>query len=307
MAGCNSASSSQYSPSTSGSASHAAHLHGIRPNCCITYGRTLFITDYAANAVQLFDFPSNTYIGHLSPPPEGFSAPAGACTDDKGTVYITNSHNESIDEYAHDGKYLKTLHDAGWYPIACAFDRSSGKLAVSNISTPSDGQGSVSIYGDAKGRPSVHIDPEIQQMLYLGYQGNTGVLYVDGQGAGRGFEYASLVDGRFTNIKIRGANIEFPGTVAYSEVTRSMNVGDQIAKVLYQVSPTGHVTGTTQLIQSGDIIQGTIKDDRFIGPDGGSEGVETYRYPQGGNAESTIYGYFTEPFGSAISQTVLSK
>jgi hypothetical protein len=310
LAGCSNGSAPQFAP-TSGAnivpdqrsiriGVVTKQLHGIKPNCC-DYIRTLFITDFAANAVQMFAFPSNAYMGQLSPPPEGFSAPAGACSDNKGNVFITNSQNETIDEFAHDGKYLKTLHDSGQYPIACAFDRTTGKLAVSNSTTTSQGQGSISIYGDAKGRPTVHSDPDIQKMFYLGYQGDTGVLFVDGQGNSG---YASLYGGILKNIKISGATIGFPGTVAYSEVTRTMNIGDQIAKVLYQVSPTGHLTHPMQLTNSGDIIQGTIKGPRFVGPDGGSGGVEIYKYPQGGTPESTIYGYFTEPFGSAISQTV---
>jgi hypothetical protein len=278
-------------------------LHDVKPNCCAQI-RTMFITDFEANAVQMFDFPSDAYIGQLSPPPEGFSAPAGACSDAKGNVYVTNSLKEAIDEFTHSGKYVKTLHDKDEEPIDCAVDPASGKLAVSNITTTSGGPGDIAIYSPVKDDRTVHADPGIQQMLYIGFRGNTGVLYIDGQVNRLGFYYASLSDGEFTNIKITGGNIGYPGSVVYSDKTGLMNVGDQSNKVLYHVSPAGHITGATQLLYSGDIIQGTIKGPSFIGPDVGTYGVETYAYPQGGNAQSKIYGYFKEPFGSAISTIV---
>jgi hypothetical protein len=329
LAGCSNGSNSQFAPSNGANATGARkaarnsrvlsmlvadqkiarttvvskHLHSIKPNCC-AYAKTLFITDTATDEVQMFDFPSNTYIGQLSPPPEGFSEVDGACSDNKGDVYITNTGNEAIDEFAHDGSYMKTLQDSGQDPVACAFDRSSGNLAVSNIITASGSQGSISIYSKAKGKPTVYTDSGIQRMYFLGYMGKTGVLYLDGENSSYEFAYASFSGGTFNNIDISGANIEFPGTVAYSGKTNSMNVGDQEGAVLYQVSSTGQVTGSTPLSGSSDVVQGTVKGSRFIGPDAGNADVEIYMYPQGGSPQLTLTGYFSEPIGSAVSPDV---
>jgi hypothetical protein len=95
--------------------------------------------------------------------------------------------------------------------------------------------------------------------------------------------------------------IEYPGTVAYSWKTRSMNVADQEGVALYQVSPSGTITGFTPLNGSTDIVQGTIKGGRFIGPDVENGDVEIYAYPAGGVPQSTIGKYVSEPVGSATS------
>jgi hypothetical protein len=82
-----------------------------------------------------------------------------------------------------------------------------------------------------------------------------------------------------------------------------MNIGDQENAVLYQISPTGVITGSTPLTGSIDIVQGTIKGPRFVGADAGSANVEIFGYPAGGSPQSTITG-LSEPVGSAVSPDV---
>jgi hypothetical protein len=281
---------------------HVTGTHAIKPDCC-AYAKTLFISDSGTNEVQMYDFPSNTYIGQLSSPPEGFQEPQGMCSDNKGDVYLANTGEESIDEFAHDGTYVQTLKDSGEYPVGCAFDKSTDNLAVSNIISTSDSAGSVAIYTKATGTPQIVSGGGFQRVFFLAYAGKTGVLYLDGENASYGFAYGSLKSGSIKSITVTGATINFPGTVNWSAQTQSMNIGDQDGAVLYQVSSSGKITGSTPLTGSSDIVQGTIKGPRFVGPDAGSASVQTYAYPAGGSAQSTITG-LSEPIGSAVSPDV---
>jgi hypothetical protein len=276
--------------------------HAIEPNCCANK-KTLFVSDPGDNEVQMFDFPSSAYVGELAAPPEGFDEPQGLCSDNKGDVYVANTAAQAIDEFAHDGKYLRTLSEPIGYPVACAWDRSTGNLAVSNIFGTNDGTGSIAIYRKATGSPKLYSNNEFARFYFLSYMGKTGVLYFDGESSADETTYGSLQNGTITPITITGATIKFPGTVAYSPKTRSMNVGDQDGEVLYHVSATGAITGSTPLTGAADIIQGTIEGARFIGPDAENANVEIFAYPKGGNRKSTITGYFTYPAGSTVSST----
>jgi hypothetical protein len=274
--------------------------HAIEANCCANK-KTLFVSDSGDNAVQMFDFPSNKYIGQLAAPPEGFNEPQGMCSDNKGDVYLANTANETVDEFSHSGAFIRSLSDSGEYPVGCAIDRSTGNLAVSNIYSETYGAGSIAVYKNATGTPHLYSSSAFLRIYFLSYMGKTGVLYFDGESNAYTFGYGSLSNGTVKQIDVKGATIKIPGTVAYSAITHSMNVGDQDGEVLYQVSPTGTITGSTYLTGAADIIQGTIKGSRFVGPDAENEAVENFAYPKGGNRKSTISGYFTYPVGSAIS------
>jgi hypothetical protein len=330
LAGCNSGTSSQLAPTVGaqgGALKAPAHdakfaqlttvvspkarvrlrqvtgTHAIKPNCC-AHAKTLFISDAGTNEIQMFDFPSNTYIGQVAAPPEGFSEPQGMCSDNKGNVYLANTGVSSIDEFSHDGTYVRTLSDAGQYPVGCAFDKSTGNLAVSNITNTGGGTGTIGIFTNASGTPTDFAGGGFQRFYFLAYMGKTGVLYFDGENSSDVLAYGSLSNGTITPIPIIGATLEFPGSVNYSAKTMSMNIGDQDTSVLYQISTTGAITGSTPLTGAIDVVQGTIKGSNFIGPDVENQDVGIYAYPQGGSPKSTLSGYFSEPIGSAISPDI---
>ncbi|MEO7201706.1 MAG: hypothetical protein ABIZ82_03840, partial [Candidatus Tumulicola sp.] len=65
--------------------------------------KTFWISDAGDNVVQIFTFPSGTYLGSAPGPPEGFSEPQGMCSDKNGNVFVANTENSKIDEYSGDG------------------------------------------------------------------------------------------------------------------------------------------------------------------------------------------------------------
>jgi hypothetical protein len=276
--------------------------HAIKPDCC-AYLKTLFVSDLGTDEVQMYEFPSNKYIGQVSPPPEGFGEPQGMCSDNQGNVFVANTAKTTIDEFAHDGTYVTSLNDPGQYPVGCAFDKSTGNLAVSNVVSTTSAPGSVSIYTHARGTPTIISAKGFLRVFFLAYAGKTGVLYLDGETPSYEAAYGSLKGGSIKPIAIRGATIGYAGSLSWSAKTQSMNIGDQQNAVLYRISPTGKITGSMQLTGSGDVVQGTIKGPRFIGPDFSNGNVKIFSYPGGGKPHSTLAG-LSQPIGSAVSPDV---
>jgi hypothetical protein len=300
VSGCANQSMPDYAPASGALQSVSAISHPIAPNCCARQ-KTLFVSDDLGEAVQMFDFPSGAYIGALSAPPEGWALPGGMCTDGKGNVYITNEAQLTVDVYSHDGTFLRALKADPAYPVACAFDRSTGDLAVSSVTDVQNETGGISIYTNATGSPTRYTDASAPRICFLAYMGKTGVLYFDAETNNIQFLYGSFSKGKFHLFPLKGGTVSTPGTVAYSARTHSMNVGDIRNGVLYQVAPNGTVTGSSRFKDATNIGQGTIKGHRFVGPDGEDAKVNIYAYPAGGKPKVTISGYFDSPSGSAVS------
>ena len=78
--------------------------------------------------VRIHSYPSYKVVGVLG----GFGYTTGLCSDRNGHVWVTDSRNSLISEYAHAGtKPIVRLSD-GNEPVGCAVDPRSGDLAVAN-------------------------------------------------------------------------------------------------------------------------------------------------------------------------------
>jgi hypothetical protein len=290
-------------------------VQAVKPNCC-AYAKTLFVTDAFGGpsytgAVYMFDFKTGALLGSVPTPPEGFLEVQGACVDKGGNVYVANTALSTIDEYSHSGAYVATLDDPNEYPVGCAYDRSTGNLAVSNIVDTSGGPGSISIYSGGV-LQNTYYPPNMSRVYFIGYEGGTGTLWLDGSDSSGFFQYDSFSGGTFTPVAITGGSIAFPGMVQWSAKTKSMNVGDQdtfSAPTFYQVSDAGAITGATvtncaQASDFCDIVQGTIKGSGIIGPDAILLQANKFPYPAGGASMLTYSAPFIEPLGSAVSPDV---
>ncbi len=282
----------------------------IKPNCC-ALTKTLFVVDgYGANygEVDAFTFPAGVLLGSLPAPPEGWAAPIGACADKSGNVYIANIRISTIDEYSHSGAYIATLADPGQYPATCAYDRTTGNLAVANELDGSGGPGSISIYHGGV-LQHTYVPSNMSRVYFVGYEGGTGRLWLDGSDSSGFFQYDSFRGGEFTNVGVHGTTIGFPGMVQWSAKTKSMNVGDQdtfSAPTIYQVSNTGQITGATVTQCASpsdfcDIAQGFIKGSRLVAPDSINDSVSIFPYPAGGQPEVVLSGTVGQTIGSVVS------
>lgn len=292
---------------------HVKDARIVKPNCCALQ-KTLFASDAFGGsnytgAIYMFDYVTGAFFGQVAPPPEGFLEPQGGCSDNSGNVYFANTSMSTIDEYNHSGAYVATITDSGQYPVGCAYDRTTGNLAISNITSISGGRGSLSIFNGGVVQNTYAV-PNMSRVYFLGYEGSTGTLWLDGQNLSGVFQYDSFNDGTFTPVTISGATIRIPGMVQWSAKTKYMNVGDQdtyAAPTIYQVDDSGKVKGETVLdcpiSIPCDLVHGAIKGPGLATPFNVFGTVARFAYPAGGSPileyNATI-GY-SEPIGAAIS------
>ena len=281
--------------------------HIVKPNCCALQ-KTVFVTDAFGGssftgAVYMFDYNSGASLGQVAAPPEGFNEVQGACSDNSGNVYFGNTGMSTVDEYNHSGSYIQTISDPGQFPVGCAFDKSSGTLAIINIIDTSGGPGSVTINGNT------YFPSNMSRVYFGGYMGKSGVLYVSGSDSSGFFQYDSFSGGSFTNVGVHGASVGFPGTVAWSAKTMWMNVGDQdtfSAPTFYQVDASGNVQGSTvtectQQSDFCDIVQAAIKGPGLVGPDAVLLSANRFAYPAGGAPQLNYSAAYVQPIGAAVS------
>jgi hypothetical protein len=268
--------------------------------------KTFWISDAGDNVVQVFSYPVGAYMGELSAPPEGFSEPQGMCSDKNGNVFVANTENSKVDEYAGNGTFMQALSDPGEYPSGCAVDPSSGTLAVSNIISTSDNAGGISLYKNASGKPQQLTDPNMFEVFFIAYYGSTGKLYYSGFNNSFFPEISSYVKGNFKPFILEGYTLGFAGAVAWAYKTKSLLIGDQDAPngpAFLQVRANGKVIGTTRLSCSSgycDVVQVTVNGKYLIAPDSESLDAGVFPYPAGGDALVTVTG-FGQPIGSAVS------
>lgn len=107
----------------------------IAPNeiaSATTVASKLFVSDYSANAVRIY----SAYRGNQPPIgsiTNGIAGPIGLAVDSSGTLYVTNSSNNTITEYPRGATSpIVTISNGLNYPTAIAVSP-SGIIAVSEF------------------------------------------------------------------------------------------------------------------------------------------------------------------------------
>ena len=261
-------------------------------------GALLYLSDASTYDVYVYSWPSLALVGTLT----GFNGPSGECVDAKGNVWIANTYDSELIEYAHGGTSpVATLSDSGQYPYSCAVNKKSGTLAAGNIESTSGSAGSVTIYKRESGSGTNFPDSNVY-VNFVGYD-RRGNLFVNG-GSGSGyFSLQTLRKGTFAPVTLSGGAIDIAGGVQYAD--KSLSVGDQLGEsgnpVIYQMSEKGRITGSTRL-DSGGCSQYAIAAGMVVCPDAKNRTIDVYSYPSGGTATQTLSGSFSDPFAAAISQ-----
>src|SRR5579863_8972501 len=65
----------------------------------------LYVSDVYGNVVYVFNYPQLTPAGVLT----GFNEPEGLCTDQSGDVWVANTLDSQLVEYAHGSKSPKQV------------------------------------------------------------------------------------------------------------------------------------------------------------------------------------------------------
>jgi hypothetical protein len=96
----------------------------------------LYVSDYITNDVDAYSYPQGKLRGVLRGTLKGFVSPSGLCADKSGDVFVPDSSNSTVLEYAHGSTHLvRTLNDREEIPYSCTVGPSSGDLAVVNIAS----------------------------------------------------------------------------------------------------------------------------------------------------------------------------
>jgi hypothetical protein len=256
--------------------------------------------------VLALTYPQGKLVGTLT----GFTQPKGICTDKKGNVFVANSGQQNIIEYAHAGtKPIATLGNTGGYPIGCAVDPTTGNLAVA-IENPT-----VVVYKKARGFPTAYNDPEIGGFFYCTYDAS-GNLFADGQGRRVPAVIDELVRGGKTlrelslNTTINaGGGIQWAGKYLVVEDPRGREEhgadGPTSIDQFKIFGSTGVLVKTIELSDGkNDRNPGTgtefwIEGSFIVSPRTRKHGVDMWRYPAGGNPVARFHDAF--PYAVAIS------
>jgi hypothetical protein len=199
-------------PQAAGGNAAARHLSWIAPD---TGGKNLLYVSYYSE-VRVYDYGTDNQIGTLS----YFTHAAGSCTDTSGNVYVTNYGAADTIEFAH-GKSapIKTLVDPSPYATDCAYDPSTGNLAVINQYGQSQSSpGNVAVYAGAKGTPKVYKVNGFVTYVSGAYDARGNLLVSDQ--ASTGVKFAILPHGgsKFIAVTLplpRYANWTGPGFVRW--------------------------------------------------------------------------------------------
>jgi hypothetical protein len=261
-------------------------------------GALLYVSDTVSGDVYVFSYPK----GKLQQTLTGFADPAGECVDANGDVFIANTGDSNIVEYAHGGTApLATLKDKGYFPFGCSVDPTTGNLAVTNFSTTGSASGDVAIYKKAKGRAKHYADRLMQNPLLCGYD-SSGNLFVDGL-AQSSTVVSELAHGA-ANLSdiVLDRTIYNPGGVQWDG--KHVAIGDQSSNTIYQFRVKGgkaKTAGSTQLGGATMVLQFWIDGSKVAGADTYASDVGIWSYPQGGAEIKSIGGLYV-PLGTTISR-----
>lgn len=259
----------------------------MQPNAT---GRLLYVSDFNNGIVQVYNYPSK---GRQNPPAgtlTGFFQPEGMCIDKSHNVYITNG-DQNVLKYAYGASTPSATYAVdGDFPAGCAWDPTTGNLAVADVFGV-DGVGVVNICTSPSKKCSEYEEPAgLLACFFIAYMPN-GDLYVDGQNS-YGFAMGYLRKQRVLSwepVSVSGATINFAGNIQWDG--HYLAVGDQKGplgySVIYRCSPSrAHLDcsrGQVPLRTSTDVRQFFITGDGkgVVGPDGAN--ADTWAYPAGGD------------------------
>lgn len=275
----------------------------------------LFVSDATKAAVYIYQLTTLKVVGTVT----GLTQPQGECSDSKGDVWVTDTGAHATYELSHAGRLENTLSAAS-YPVGCAWDSSSGNVAVMSLFGGSGSQGQVAIYTKGKGSPQSYVNEKQYYYNFGGYDPN-GNLFFDGRSAKGTFMLSELPKGAKSayTIKLRGGRIYFPGMVQWDSSNDVLVVGDQSCGNLYTsclytvklAGETGTIESKIQLQNTSggeicDLVQGVIYNGELFGSDDDictSAPSTTYvwPYPAGGAPSDSNSSTDTSPVGAAVS------
>ncbi len=254
-----------------------------------THDRMIYVSDAGSNDVDVFAFDVKNLVGQLT----GFNEPQGMCSDSHGNIYVTNTLDSNILEFAHGGTSpIRTFDDSGEYPVDCAVNRFE-TLVVANESTTNGGPGGLS-YFDATQLTDTITFSRMSKVNSIGYLPAVGFNFITGINADGNPQYAKF---RFA-LNLLSIPIASPGAVRFSGIEKYMAVGDQSGSIYLVHGNT--VAKTIRLNGLCAAGQFSITHKYIIVPDPCGGQALIYPFPAGGVAYYKLGG-LNDPVGTAVS------
>jgi hypothetical protein len=258
----------------------------------------LIYADDEGGSIVVATYPDMKTVTHFEVPRIGSSDALtfGICSDKSGNVFITADYfvpyAGNIYEYSHGATSPSaTLSVASFYQAYdCAYDPTTGNLAVADY-CHGCGTGSVSIFANEQGQPTVYIVPSMGFPEYVGYD-NNGNLFASGLNTKTGaYVFAELPKGSstFTDISLP-YGVCCLGRIQWDG--KYITMQNERQYIVYRLSvsgSSGSIVGTTSLNDVTKIGMGEswldAKHSRLVVPEGHFRRVlGAYAYPGGGNA-----------------------
>jgi hypothetical protein len=298
-----------------------ANLHQVRPAWISPEFKAagsplLFVSDAGTAEVNIYKLPALTVVATIT----GFSQPQGECSGRKGDVWVTDASSQTIFELSHRGQLDNALNDSRGYPEGCAWDPSTGNLAVTSLFGIGSSAGNLLVFAKSSYNPKVYGTRGQYYYNFAGYDGN-GNLFFDGRDTGGNFMLSELPKGASSPhaLVVKGGTIYFPGMVQWDATNSELIVGDQscgnaYVSCLYRLrigakgaTIAGHIdlkgySGSPAC----DVIQGVVYNKEIAGSDNdfcGYTPSTTYLWPYPGGGAPTQHNSTTDstPVGAAIS------
>ncbi|MGB8908760.1 MAG: hypothetical protein WCC84_08435 [Candidatus Cybelea sp.] len=269
----------------------------------------MYVADTGGGVVDVYSWRLLKQVGQLT----DVAGPYSLCVDKAQNVYVVDDVLHDVFEYAHGGAApIRTLGDSFGFPIACSVDPTTGNLAVTDAFGVSGGAGSVLVFAQATGTPTVYTPPNLYYDIYVGYDAS-GNLFVDGFDTSFAFALAELPAGSSSFGAITtSVTIGQPGGVQWDGTY--LDVGDRSISTIYQFTVSGGnateenaiaLTGTSDIGQFfvPKFGPGTVRKEgnRVAVADAGTGDADKYPYPAGGIPNKTITG-LTTPEGVIVSK-----
>ncbi|MGA9274562.1 MAG: hypothetical protein WBV40_09500 [Candidatus Cybelea sp.] len=281
----------------------------------------LYVSDYTYGVVDVYNYkdPHRLY-GQLT----GFGSPNGLCADTAGNVYVVDSQTYDVYEFAHGGTTpIAIAQDIYGRPNGCAFDPTTGNLAVTNGYVPPHYPGNVDVFvGGLQGSQTTYSTPVLQSYQPGGYDPSGNFFFEGYNKASTEGTFLELPAGSSTFTVLSGLTIVQPGSVQWDGsyvAATDQNYQNNAHTAIYRVTVSGSavmIVRTTVLTDScspsGDytdvaqpfIADTTKKRNTVVGGNiGCNYRVDFWNYAEGGNPKrvvpAKIAPYF--PAGEAVS------
>lgn len=283
--------------STQPSVASPGALTALAPAHAKSGGKLVYVTNDANDTLSFYSYKTGKLEGSVT---SGLSSPQGVCSDAKGNVFVANTDDTEVLEFAHGATTAsKTIATTGQFPGQCAIS-SKRTLAVLGIcSSPSCDAGALLLYADETGSPTTVTCPNVYHYYDATYDG-AGNLYVAGDSITGAFEFCEVAKGSTKAIAITlNSPPPFPAPMHWDGkyIVMAYASGDVFGR--YTISGTnGTLENTVTLSGAQEIFTMASKKVALAAT---ATGYGYWKYPTGGNPYKTEQVSNNEFGGMALS------